>query len=116
MNKVFKPSSNRLLVNYFEKHASLLGGKHHFDKSFYTLTGTRKFIVFKMITEQQKQSFWREVGLMQQRHSIFFPVEHLQYIQLVEVDARPALKITEGHQLPSVILMEIELAFKFTML
>lgn len=56
--------------------------------------------------------FWNEVELIQQRHSLFFPVEQKEFISIKELDNRIELFFLEDYNLSSVITMEIKFAFK----
>jgi hypothetical protein len=58
--------------------------------------------------------FWNEVDLIQLRHSIFFPDSQKQYIEIKHVNQEYKLVFLPGCNLSSVILLEIEFAFKIS--
>ncbi|MEP7143902.1 MAG: hypothetical protein ABI707_13565 [Ferruginibacter sp.] len=65
-----------------------------------------------MKTAIQRATFWKEVNIIQQRHLLFFPDEQKKYIKIRKTGIGGGLYFREGHNLPSAIIMEIQLAFK----
>jgi hypothetical protein len=59
------------------------------------------------------QLFREELVGIRQRHAIVFPFMQLKLIKAVKLNGKYVLKFLEGYNLPGVITMEIELAFKF---
>lgn len=58
--------------------------------------------------------FWQEIDLIQQRHRLFFSDGQRKYIKLRKTNDGHSLVFRDGHDLPSQVIMEIELAFKLT--
>lgn len=64
------------------------------------------------MTNIQIELFWKEIGLIQNRHSLFFPHDQLKYISLVKNESGHYLNFLEGCDLPASITLEIQLSFK----
>ena len=64
------------------------------------------------MTHYQEKLFWKEVDLIQQRHLIFFPKEQKKYLRIKETDDGTILEIQKENQLSSIIILEIEFAFR----
>lgn len=67
------------------------------------------------MTSTQQKLFWKEIDLIQTRHSLFFPVEQKEYISLQKINTRFELIFLKGYDLPTAITMEIQFALKLTM-
>ena len=62
----------------------------------------------------KNKDFKIEIDLIQQRHALFFPSSQKSKIQVREFAGVHTLKFLNGYNLPDIITMEIELAFKLT--
>lgn len=60
----------------------------------------------------EEQYFFEEVRQIQVRHASLFPLEQLEFIRLEHTGRAHQLKFLEGYDLPNIITMEIEFAFK----
>jgi hypothetical protein len=64
------------------------------------------------MTDRQQKLFWLEIESIQKRHALFFSDFQKSCVHLREIDGETKLEIEEGSDISSVIVMEIELAFK----
>ncbi len=64
------------------------------------------------MTATQKELFWNEVDLIQQRHTLFFHKDQIQNILITEIDSITHLNFSPGYNLDDIITSEIKLAFK----
>ena len=68
-----------------------------------------------MLSEKQMKFFLKEVNLIQQRHLLFFPENQKDCIKVSNINNEYSLSFQNGHQLSSIIILEIKLAFKISM-
>ncbi len=70
------------------------------------------FVFSNPMYKRQKRLFWNEVESIQAKHSLFFPKGQKKSISIQLVNSQPKLVLSKNYNLPKVITMEIEFAFK----
>lgn len=68
--------------------------------------------IYYLMSKLQIELFWLEIAQIQQRNALFFPISQLKYISLNKNDSGHVIIFIEGYNLPDVITLEIQLAFK----
>ncbi len=64
------------------------------------------------MTASRIKLFWQEIDLIQARHALFFPKDQKRHISIMAIDSGTVLLFSEQYNLPKVITLEVEFAFR----
>jgi hypothetical protein len=70
------------------------------------------FVPGKKMKASRIKLFWSEVNLIQIRHALFFPKDQKRHISILVIDSGTVLRFSEKYDLPNVITLEVEFAFR----